>query len=279
MSAAVVLLAAAAVCWPSAGAVGGHARLRPHRPFRLPRARALDLAVGPAGVVAAVVLAGVVVAAASTPVVACLAAAGAGLGARAVQGRCRAAGEQRAVRALVEALGVLAAELRAGRSVADATGAAVRGCPEPRTAAVLGPVLRLGEFPRAAAAAPSPGRGAGAPVGEVERALTRVAAAVRLSARTGCSLAGVVTALEDDLRARIGAETELRSAVAGPRASAAVLAGLPVLGLLMGSGVGADPWRVLTTTGTGTVLLLIGVGLEVAGIAWSGRLVRRAVQR
>jgi tight adherence protein B len=89
----------------------------------------------------------------------------------------------------------------------------------------------------------------------------------------------VVTAVEDDLRARARAGTELRAAVAGPRASATVLAGLPVLGLLMGSGVGADPWRVLTTTGTGTVLLLAGVGLEVAGLAWSDRLVRQAVQR
>jgi tight adherence protein B len=47
----------------------------------------------------------------------------------------------------------------------------------------------------------------------------------------------------------------------------------------MGSGVGADPWRVLTTTGTGTVLLVVGVALELAGTVWSARLVRRAVQR
>src|SRR3712207_7901721 len=46
---------------------------------------------------------------------------------------------------------------------------------------------------------------------EVDQVLDRVAAAVRLSARTGCSLAGVATAVEDDLRARGRAETELRS--------------------------------------------------------------------
>ena len=57
------------------------------------------------------------------------------------------------------------------------------------------------------------------------------------------------------------------------------LAGLPVLGLLMGAGVGADPWRVLTTTGRGTALLVGGVALELAGTAWSARLVRRAVRR
>jgi tight adherence protein B len=46
----------------------------------------------------------------------------------------------------------------------------------------------------------------------------------------------------------------------------------------MGSGVGADPWRVLTTTGTGQVLLVAGVALELTGVAWSSRLVRRAVR-
>jgi tight adherence protein B len=46
----------------------------------------------------------------------------------------------------------------------------------------------------------------------------------------------------------------------------------------MGGGVGADPWRVLTTTGTGQLLLVAGVGLEVAGLVWSARLVRRAVR-
>jgi tight adherence protein B len=86
----------------------------------------------------------------------------------------------------------------------------------------------------------------------------------------------VAGAVEDDLRARRRHRLELRSAVAAPRASAMLLAGLPVLGLAMGSGVGADPWEVLTT-GSGQLLLVVGVALEVAGIAWSGRLVRRVV--
>jgi tight adherence protein B len=45
----------------------------------------------------------------------------------------------------------------------------------------------------------------------------------------------------------------------------------------MGSGVGADPWGVLTTTATGQVLLVAGVALELAGLAWTGRLVRRVL--
>ena len=108
--------------------------------------------------------------------------------------------------------------------------------------------------------------------------VARVAAAARLSARTGCSLAAVVDAVEDDLRARSRQRLELHSATAGSRASAALLAGLPVLGLVMGGGVGADPWHVLTTTPTGQVLLVAGVGLEVTGLAWSARLVSRAAR-
>jgi tight adherence protein B len=248
------------------------ARLRSPRPAPASRLGAsVDRRVAP-GVAA--LLTAVGVALLSTAVVAGLAGVVAGLGVRIVQRRRRTQAGQRQVDALAEALGVLAAELRAGRSVQDAAGTAVAGCPDPQVAAALGPVLRLGIDP-GQVRSPSPDEA----TGDTNLVLTRVGAAVRLSARTGCSLAAVVTAVEDDLRARARADTELRAAVAGPRASATVLAGLPVLGLLMGSGVGADPWRVLTTTGTGTVLLLAGVGLEVAGLVWSERLVRQAVQR
>jgi tight adherence protein B len=253
---ALLCLGGALLAWPT-GAPGRPGRLAPVTRRRPDPARLLT---GRSGVVLPALLAAAAGLVLSTPVVAALAAGCAASVGRAVQQRGRAAAAERATRALVEALGVLVAELRAGRPLLDATAAAVAGCPDPATAAVLGPVLRLGEPPPSA-----------------DPALVRIAAAVRLSARTGCSLAGVTTAVEDDLRARLHAEEELRSAVAGPRASAVVLAGLPVLGLLMGSGVGADPWRVLTTTGSGTLLLVLGVTLELAGIAWTGRLVRRAV--
>jgi tight adherence protein B len=263
MSAAVLSLAVALLSWP-AGARA--ARLAPARGPRRRPDLAL-LAAGRAGILAPALGAGTAGLICSTPVVGMLAAVCGGAAGRAFRRRSSARAAERRSRALVEALGALAAELRAGRSLPEATATAVDNCPDPATATALGPLLRLGQPP------PNP-RG-----DEASEVLVRLAAAVRLSARTGCSLAGVVTAVEDDLRARLHAEQELRSAVAGPRASATVLAGLPVLGLLMGSGVGADPWRVLTTTGRGTVLLVLGVALELAGTAWSARLVRRAVGR
>ncbi len=166
-----------------------------------------------------------------------------------------------------QGLGALDAELRSGRSFEAATEAAVAACADPGSGRALARALRAPEAP------PEPGQEA-----ELAAALERVAAGVLLSARTGCSLASVTAALEDDLRARQRLRTELRTATAGARASAVLLAGLPVLGLAMGSGVGADPWAVLTTTGTGNLLLVIGVALELAGLHWSGRLVRRAVR-
>ena len=107
-------------------------------------------------------------------------------------------------------------------------------------------------------------------------ALGRITA-VQLSQRTGCSLAAVAGAVEDDLEARRRRRAGTPRRGRRPKASALLLAGLPVLGLAMGSGVGADPWGVLTTTGAGQVLLVAGVALELAGLAWTGRLVRRVL--
>jgi tight adherence protein B len=263
VSPALCCLAAALVCWPSTLPA---ARLGGRSPTRRGPVLA-ELTGGVVGRLAPALLAGGTGLLLSTPVVAVLAAVCGAAAGRALRQRSEAGAAERRSRALAEALGALAAELRAGRPLEEATATAVGSCPDPATAGALRPALRLGEPP------PGPA------VDDTGRALARLAAAVRLSASTGCSLAGVVTAVEDDLRARLHAGQELRSAVAGPRASATVLAGLPVLGLLMGSGVGADPWRVLTTTGTGTVLLVVGVGLELAGTAWSARLVAGAVRR
>ena len=201
----------------------------------------------------------------STPLVALLAGVLAGLAARAWnRRRDDQSGEHRLV-GLVAGLTALAADLRSGRSLAEATDAAAAACGDERTGRDLVRAVRV------------PDRPAGDGADALSGPLARLSGAVLLSARTGCSLAEVLSSVEDDLRARHRAALELRLATAGPRAGALLLAGLPALGLAMGSGVGADPWSVLTTTGTGQVLLVAGVALELTGVAWSSRLVRRAV--
>jgi tight adherence protein B len=260
VTAALLLAAAALLLWPDRRAV-----------IRLPGSvtgRGLPVVGGAAGtpVVLAAVLAAAVGALLSTPLVAALAAAGAAAGVRAWSRRGATAQVDASLRGLADGLGALAADLRSGRSLVDAAAAAEQACGDPRAGRSLVRAVRTPEV--APAEAP----------GEIADALARIAAATGLSTRTGCSLAAVATAVEDDLRARARHRAEMRAATAGPRASAVVLAGLPVLGLLMGSGVGADPWRILTATGAGQALLVGGVALEAAGLAWSRRLVERALR-
>jgi len=65
----------------------------------------------------------------------------------------------------------------------------------------------------------------------------------------------------------------VQAQVAGPRATATVLGALPVLGVLLGEGIGAHPWAVLSGTVVGQALLVVGVVLLGAGIEWTERIV------
>ena len=265
MTAALLCLAGGLLAWPDPAA-RRRARMAGGWVSRCPRwARWPPDRLGP---LPAAVVAAAAGAALGTPLVAALAAGCAAITARAWTSRRNGDREEACLRALTAVLGTLAADLRAGRPVDAAVTTAVRTAGDGDLAGALVRALRD-------APGPAP---ASARAGPVVQALERLAAAVRLSARTGASLAEVVTAVEDDLRARERHQLELRSAVAAPQASATVLAGLPVLGLAMGSGVGADPWHVLTRTGAGQLLLVAGVALEVAGVAWSRMLVARATR-
>jgi tight adherence protein B len=259
VSGALLAAALAVLLWPAGGTGRRIRQLAMDAEVPRPWTAAVSTPV------AAAVAAGAVAAALSTPLVAGLAASLAFVAGRSWAGRVRARRSADRLRSLTEGLGALGAELRSGRSFEAATEAAVAACADDECGAALARALRI------------PGTAA-PPDDELGAALDRVSAGVLLSARTGCSLAAVAAAVEDDLRAGQRLRQELRTATAGPRASAMLLAGLPLVGLSMGSGVGADPWRVLTTTGPGQVLLVVGVALEVLGLLWSERLVRRAVR-
>ena len=53
------------------------------------------------------------------------------------------------------------------------------------------------------------------------------------------------------------------------------MAARPVMGVLLGSGMGVDPLAVLLGTPLGNVLLVVGVALMCAGLLWSARIVGR----
>jgi len=74
---------------------------------------------------------------------------------------------------------------------------------------------------------------------------------------------------------RFWAFTGLTTASAAAQA-AAVLALLPVLGLCVGTMIGAEPLAFLLSPGPGRVLLALGFLFELAGLAWARALVRRA---
>ena len=103
----------------------------------------------------------------------------------------------------------------------------------------------------------------------------RLMAGWELAARQGLAITPMIDAVAMDASERLAADSERAGQVAGPRVSGYVMAALPVLGLLLGAGMGADPVQVLAHTGVGNVLLVVGVTLTCAGLLWSARIVRR----
>ena len=68
------------------------------------------------------------------------------------------------------------------------------------------------------------------------------------------------------------ARAEVTAQLAGPRATAKVLAGLPVVGVILGSGLGASPIAWLVGSFWGWLVLAFGIGLEFLGLWWISRL-------
>ncbi|MDL5154493.1 type II secretion system F family protein [Actinomycetospora termitidis] len=179
-----------------------------------------------------------------------------------------------AVGGLAEGLACFAAELRAGHPPASAAAAAARDAHPACTRALtlVEATARLGgDVPAAlrdhAAADPLAGDH-----------VRRLADAWSLAERHGIGLAGLAEAVAEDLRARGRFDGRLAAQLAGPRTTATVLAGLPVIGLLLGQLMGARPWAVLTGSGVGQGLLVVGSVLVAAGLEWSAHLTARVVQ-
>ncbi|MGY6657621.1 type II secretion system F family protein [Amycolatopsis sp. TRM77291] len=96
-----------------------------------------------------------------------------------------------------------------------------------------------------------------------------------LANRFGLPMADVLDAARRDAEAGIAFRRRLKAKMAGPRASAAVLAALPLVCLPLGEAMGAGPVQVLTGTGAGQLLLVIGSALIWAGTAWCRALTGR----
>ncbi len=180
--------------------------------------------------------------------------------------RLRATRRRAACRAAaVELTAALAAELRAGQSVRPALERAAQSAPGTVCPRAVGAARLGGDVPSALRRDCDE---QGLPV------LRSLAALWQVGEQSGAGLAEAADRLAAAEAAGESVRRELSTQLAGPRATARVLAGLPILGLLLGSGLGASPIRWLTGTPWGLLILVAGCALEVAGIWWTSRLTR-----
>ncbi|WP_309096897.1 type II secretion system F family protein [Streptomyces sp.] len=188
--------------------------------------------------------------------------------------RARLAGRARRDRdaradAVIALCGALAGEVRAGRQPGEALLRAARDCGglADAQATVLAAARFGGDVPEAlATAARQPGA----------EGLRGLAACWRVAVDQGAGLAAGLDRLATALRAERDQRSDLRAQLAGARATAVMLAGLPALGLLIGTTLGADPLHVLLHTPAGLGCLLAGGALEGLGVWWVLRIVRGA---
>lgn len=91
----------------------------------------------------------------------------------------------------------------------------------------------------------------------------------------GLALAELLEAARIDLLGRRRFRQRAEAGLAGARATASVLAGLPLLGVGLGQMMGAAPLSVLFGGGLGGILLVLGSGLVCAGLLWTDRITGR----
>ncbi|MBH0781360.1 type II secretion system F family protein [Nocardia bovistercoris] len=107
--------------------------------------------------------------------------------------------------------------------------------------------------------------------------LDRVAEAWRLAEHHGLALAELLSAARTDLSGRIRFRARTSAAMAGARATACVLACLPLLGIGLGQLMGATPLTVLFHSAAGTILLPLGAALVCTGLLWADAITGKAV--
>ncbi|KDE99452.1 membrane protein [Mycolicibacterium aromaticivorans JS19b1 = JCM 16368] len=173
-------------------------------------------------------------------------------------------------RTLAAALETLAGELRVGAHPVRAFAVAAA-----ESGGAIGTALRS-----VAARA-----GLGADVGTGLRALAeatsvpaqweRLAVCWQLAADHGLAMAALIRTAHRDIVERQRFTARVDAGLAGARATAVILAGLPLLGILLGELIGAHPIGFLLGGAAGGWLLTVGVALVCAGLAWADRITDR----
>ncbi|MGM0928454.1 MAG: type II secretion system F family protein [Actinomycetota bacterium] len=132
----------------------------------------------------------------------------------------------------------------------------------------IGPVLRRPQ--------PVKGRRMDAAAAAAHRMWQDLASCWEVSERTGAPLALLLENYARHLQDRLDGRAARRTALAGPKATATLLGWLPLLGLGLGTAMGADPLGTLLLSASGWPVLVIGAALMIGARLWSRELVRRA---
>ncbi|MEV8376847.1 type II secretion system F family protein [Kribbella sp. NPDC056861] len=170
--------------------------------------------------------------------------------------RARATARKRA--AVIEACDVLAAELAAGRPPSAALEGAATVCPDLEVASAAaklgGDVPALLDL-----LAETPGN----------EGLRALSAAWRVADESGAAFATIIDRLADSLRADETIRRQITTSIAGPRATARLLAILPAFGTALGYAIGANPLAFLTQSPPGWLCLALGLALTTLGLYWT----------
>ena len=103
-----------------------------------------------------------------------------------------------------------------------------------------------------------------------------LAAAWSVAAESGAPLASSLRSLAGSLRDEAQLRREVRSALAGPAASARLVTALPLLAMIFGTALGFDTLAVLFGNPLGLACLAFGAGFLWAGRHWNAALAAKA---
>lgn len=237
-------------------------RLRARGPVFLEVPRVAAWLLVPVGVVLALVLA----AATSTGVAIAAAIVGATAAMRRRRRLRRRARDDEAV-ALRGALDILVGELRVGAHPVAAFSVAAD-----ETAGIVATALRTIAAQARLGADVAAGMLSVASRSSLPGQWERLAVCWQLAQTHGLAIGALMQTAQRDLVERQRFSSRVEAGMAGARTTAAVLAGLPVIGIVLGQLIGADPLGLLLAGGLGGWLLIIGVLLACVGLLWCDRI-------
>ncbi|MDR0782356.1 MAG: hypothetical protein LBE83_01155 [Propionibacteriaceae bacterium] len=163
-----------------------------------------------------------------------------------------------------------------------------------RLAQILESLLALGHIPAVALALAAEESPIAAPVASAGRlggdawevleylakepgqaGLAQIGRAWKVSQQAGASMHEALMEVRESLHQTSETATVVTGELSGPRATGQMLAILPLVGLGLALGIGADPLGFLLGSLIGRICLILGFALGCAGVVWSEILARR----